>query len=175
MNFFNKIISFIIFCIFCNIAVADDSETNEELLEKAKQITEALEKSDQQEAQQEATATEDEEVPLNDPFAGNEGIEEESASTVNPETGEKRDKMSLYNFKLVGLISGTDSSYISLAERGSGEIYSVSLGQNFGKVKLVDLRLHEAIFQRDDAEMAEEDKKYIIIDFNLQVRESDEY
>ena len=170
MNFFNKIISFIIFCLFCNIAIADDSETNKELLEKAKQITEALEKSDQQEA----TATEDEEVPLNDPFAGNEGLEE-SASTVNPETGEQRDKMSLYNFKLVGLISGTDSSYISLAERGSGEIYSVSLGQNFGKVKLVDLRLHEAIFQRDDADMTEEDKKYIIIDFNLQVRESDEY
>ena len=54
MNFFNKIISFKIFCLFCNIAIADDSETNKELLEKAKQITEALEKSDQQEAQQEA-------------------------------------------------------------------------------------------------------------------------
>ncbi len=80
---------------------------------------------------------------------------------------EKEDMMSLYNFKLAGLISGVDYSYISLVDSG-GEVITLSLGQNLGKIKLVDLRLNEAIFQR-------EDKSYIIIDFNNQIRESNEY
>ena len=35
----------------------------------------------------------EDEVPLNDPFAGNEGM---SSSTVNPETGEERDETVSY-------------------------------------------------------------------------------
>jgi hypothetical protein len=58
---------------------------------------------------------------------------------------------------LQGLISGKDSSYISLVN-SAGEIISVTLGQYLGKIKLVDLRLNEAIFEK-------EDKKFIIIDF----------
>ena len=86
---------------------------------------------------------------------------------MNIETGEERDEMSLYNFKLSGLISGTNASYISLTN-ASGEVLTVTLGQHVGKIKLVDLRLTEAIFQK-------EDKSYMIIDFNNHIRESDEY
>ena len=75
--------------------------------------------------------------------------------------------MSLYNFKLAGLISGKDNSYISLVNAG-GEVVTVTLGQYLGKIKLIDLRLTEAIFQK-------EDKKYMIIDFNNVIREADEY
>ena len=75
--------------------------------------------------------------------------------------------MSLYNFKLVGLISGTQNSYVSLANSG-GEVFTLTLGQYLGKIKLVDMRLTEVIFQK-------EDKKYMIIDFNNLIRESDEY
>ena len=50
----------------------------------------------------------------------------------------------------------------------SGEVISVTLGQYLGKIKLVDLRLDEAIFEKDD-------KKFIIIDFNNIIREADEY
>ena len=80
---------------------------------------------------------------------------------------EQEDEMSLYKFKLAGLISGKDSSYISLVN-SSGEVISVTLGQYLGKIKLVDLRLNEAIFEKDD-------KKFIIIDFNNIIREADEY
>ena len=75
--------------------------------------------------------------------------------------------MSLYNFKLSGIISGTDNSYISLAN-SSGEILTLTLGQYLGKIKLIDLRLTEAIFKK-------ENDTYMIIDFNQQIRESDEY
>ena len=75
--------------------------------------------------------------------------------------------MSLYNFKLVGLISGKDHSYISLVNSG-GEVMTMTLGQFLGENKLVDLRLTEAIFKKEDG-------KFMIIDFNNQVREADDY
>jgi len=80
---------------------------------------------------------------------------------------EQQDEMSLYNFKLAGLISGKDNSYISLVN-ASGEVVTVTLGQYLGKIKFVDLRINEAIFEK-------EDKKFIIIDFNNVIREADEY
>ena len=134
---------------------ADDHSDNSELVEKAKKITEEIANQNQ---------VDEDEVPLNDPFAGNEGM---SSSTVNPETGEERDEMSLYNFKLSGLISGKDESYITLTNT-SGDVITLNLNQYLGKIKFVDLRLTEAIFEKDD-------KTYIIIDFNNQIRESDEY
>ena len=134
---------------------ADNHSDNSELVEKAKKITEEIANKNQ---------IDEDEVPLNDPFAGNEGM---SSSTVNPETGEERDEMSLYNFKLSGIISGKDNSYISLAN-SSGEILTLTLGQYLGKIKLIDLRLNEAIFKK-------EDETYMVIDFNQQIRETDEY
>ena len=57
--------------------------------------------------------------------------------------------MSLYNFKLSGLISGKDNSYITLVN-SSGENITLTIGQYLGKIKLIDLRLTEAIFEKDD-------------------------
>ena len=76
-------------------------------------------------------------------------------------------KVCIYNFKLLGLISGKDHSYISLGD-SAGEVITLTIGQNLGKIKLVDLRLTEAIFQKDD-------ETYVIIDFNNQIREANEY
>ena len=73
----------------------------------------------------------------------------------------------MYNFKLTGLISGKDESYISLTNI-SGDVITLKLNQNLGKIKFVDLRWSEAIFEK-------EDKSFIIIDFNNQIREADEY
>ena len=108
---------------------------------------------------------EEEEVPLNDPFAGNEGTTGSLDATVTPE--EQEDVMSLVNFKLSGLISGKDNSYITLVN-SSGENITLTIGQYLGKIKLVDLRLTEAIFEKDD-------KTFIMIDFNNIIREADEY
>ena len=60
-----------------------------------------------------------------------------------------------------------DNSYISLVN-SSGEVMTLSLTQYLGDIKLVDLRLNEAIFEKDD-------KTFIIIDFNNQIRETNEY
>ena len=148
MNFF-KIFLTLLFLIFSAFAYADNhTETQSEgVSEIAQEIQE------------------DEEVPLNDPFAGNEGSTGSLDASISPE--EQEDVMSLYNFKLAGLISGKDNSYISLVNT-SGEVLTLTLGQFLGKIKLIDLRLTEAIFEK-------EDKTFIMIDFNNVVREADEY
>ena len=148
MNFY-KILLTLFVLFFLTNSFADNHSEN--LTEGVKEIVDELQ--------------EDDEVPLNDPFAGNEGTSGSLNSNVPDE--EKEDAMSLYNFKLAGLISGKDNSYISLVNSG-GEVITVTLGQFLGKVKLVDMRLNEAIFEK-------EDKSFLIIDFNNVIRESDEY
>ena len=96
-------------------------------------------------------------------FAGNEGTN----SMTNMPEGEQEDEMSLYNFKLAGLISGKDHSYISVVS-SAGEAITLTLGQYLGKNQFIDLRLTEAIFKKEDG-------KYLILDFNNQIREADDY
>ena len=151
MNFI-KIIFIILFAILFSNAHADQHDLNSNN-QTSSQSTEISNENEDVE----------EEVPLNDPFAGNEG----TGSGSNIPEEEQENEMSLYNFKLVGLISGKDNSYISLVN-SSGEVMTLSLTQYLGDIKLVDLRLNEAIFEKDD-------KTFIIIDFNNQIRETNEY
>ena len=148
MNFFKYFLT-LLFLLFISNSYADNHSTD--LSDGVKEIVNELQ--------------EDEEVPLNDPFAGNEGTSGSLDASIPDE--EKEDEMSLYNFKLAGLISGKDNSYISLVNSG-GEVMTVTIGQFLGKIKLVDMRLNEAIFEK-------EDKSFIIIDFNNVIREADEY
>ena len=149
MNFF-KIIVLLLFTLINSLALADSHDQKQEVLDKVNEIAKELEN--------------EEEVPLNDPFAGNEGT---SSMSGNIPADEQENELSLYNFKLAGLISGKDHSYISIVNSG-GEVLTLTLGQFLGKIQLVDLRLTEAIFKKEDG-------KFMIIDFNNQVREADEY
>ena len=148
MNFF-KVILVLIMMIFANLSLADNHDQKQEILEQVKEITSEL-------------ANEDE-VPLNDPFAGNEG----TTSISSIPDGEQEDQMSLYNFKLSGLISGKDHSYISVVS-SAGEAITLTIGQYLGKNQFIDLRLTEAIFKKEDG-------NFLIIDFNNQIREADDY
>ena len=159
MNFF-KLFFITLILIYSQASFADQHESVEE------QTTEQVEEQTiEQSPSEQATLPEDEEdeVPLNDPFAGNES----GSSMSNIPDGEEENEMSLYNFKLVGIISGEENSYISLVD-ASGEVITLSLSQYLGEIRLVDMRIHEAIFEKND-------KTYMIIDFNNQIREVNEY
>ena len=108
MNFFKIILTFL-FLIFSSMVYADNHDLD--------QVAQELQ--------------EEEEVPLNDPFAGNEGTTGSLDATVTPE--EQEDVMSLVNFKLAGLISGKDNSYITLVN-SSGEKLQLTIGQYLGKL-----------------------------------------
>ena len=107
----------------------------------------------------------EEELPLNDPFAGGEGTSTQNLSSST--MGAKEDPMSLYNFKLVGIISGEYESFVSLVNL-EGEVVTVSLHEELSEgTKLVDMRLTEAIFENGE--------KYLVINFKNQIMEKDEY
>jgi len=113
-----------------------------------------------------AETSEEEALPLNDPFAGDESL----SSGTNTISGseEEREAMSLYKFKLVGIIEGEYEAYVTLVD-ASGETLSLTLHEELSAgVKLIDLRINEAIFEKDD-------NTYISINFNNQIKEMNEY
>ena len=80
---------------------------------------------------------------------------------------EKEQRESLYDYKLVGIISGEYENYVSLVNT-SGDIRTVALYEELKQgLKLIDIRLSEAIFQNGE--------KYLIINFNSEIEEKDEY
>ena len=111
----------------------------------------------------------EEPLPLNDPFAGNSSLGSGSGTSIisTGQTGE-REEMSLYNFKLVGIISGSYESYVSLVN-ASGEIITLQLHEELSDgVKLVDMTLNEAVFQKAD-------DTYMTINFKNKIKETDEF
>ena len=148
MNFF-KFLLVLVLIMSANLSLADNHDKKEEIIEQVKEITKEF--------------ADEDEVPLNDPFIGNEGTN----SLASMPDGEQEDEMSLYNFKLAGLISGKDHSYISVVS-SAGEAITLTLGQYLGKNQFIDLRLTEAIFKKEDG-------KFLIIDFNNQIREANDY
>ena len=118
MNFFKIFIILVFGFSAFSFSYADN---HGEIVEKVEEVIKDLNSEN----------VDDEEVPLNDPFAGNEAS---SSANMNIPDGEQEDEMSLYNFKLAGLISGKDHSYISLVN-SSGEFVNLTIGQFLGKVK----------------------------------------
>ena len=113
-----------------------------------------------------AETSEEEALPLNDPFAGDESLS--SGTNIITGSEEEREAMSLYKFKLVGIIEGEYEAYVTLVD-ASGEILSLTLHEELSAgVKLIDLRINEAIFEKDD-------NTYISINFKNQIKEMNEY
>jgi len=147
---------------------ADNHDTEQNIIDQAKEINKEVKKK-QAEAQANINSEigGEEPLPLNDPFAGDSSLEGGSGITSMGQT-EDREEMSLYNFKLVGIISGTYESYVSLVN-ASGELVTLQLHEELSEgVRLVDMRLNEVIFQKAD-------DTYITINFNNQIKETDEY
>ena len=113
-----------------------------------------------------AETSEEEALPLNDPFAGDESLS--SGTNIISGSEEEREVMSLYKFKLVGIIEGEYEAYVTLVD-ASGETLSLTLHEELSAgVKLIDLRINEAIFEKDD-------NTYISINFKNQIKEMNEY
>ena len=113
-----------------------------------------------------AETSEEAALPLHDPVAGEESLS--SGTNLISGSEEEREAMSLYKFKLVGIIEGEYEAYATLVD-ASGEILSLTLHEELSEgVKLIDLRINEAIFEKDD-------NTYLSINFNNQIKEMNEY
>ena len=166
MNFFKTIIFLIIFALSLQNSYADNHD-KKNIVDKAKEISKAAAEAQAKALENIKDEVGDEEVPLNDPFAGNAAAS--SSGTISfDDSSEEEKKLSLNNFKLVGIISGKFESYVSLAD-SSGKVITIQLNEELEEgLKFVDLRLTEAIFEKEGG-------KYVVIDFKNRVKEVDEY
>ena len=145
----------------------DDSEKN--IVEKAKEINQELEnKQSATEANISSEIGQEEELPLNDPFAGGASTSSDSGGLILSSSDDDDEKLSLQHFKLVGIISGSYQSSITLVN-SSGDSLTLELNESLNEdLRLVDMKLNEAIFRKAD-------DTYVSINFKNQIKEIDEY
>ena len=165
MNFFKIIILLSLFFATMQSSFAD-SHDKKNIVDQAKDLANKAKEVQAKNEQNIKDATE-EEVPLNDPFAGNAATSSGDLIAFDTDP-ENQKKLTLNNFKLVGIISGKFESYVSLAD-SSGKVITIQLNEELEEgLRFVDLRLTEAIFEKESG-------KYMVIDFKNKVREVDEY
>jgi outer membrane lipoprotein-sorting protein len=166
MNFFKIIILLSLFFATIQSSFAD-SHDKKNIVDQAKDLANKAKEIQAKNEQNIKDATEEEEVPLNDPFAGNAATSSGDLIAFDNDSEDQK-KLTLNNFKLVGIISGKFESYVSLAD-SSGKVITIQLNEELEEgLRFVDLRLTEAIFEKEGG-------KYMVIDFKNKVKEVDEY
>ena len=109
----------------------------------------------------------EEPLPLNDPFVGDASLGGASTVSVITNNDEERAQMSLYNFKLVGIMNGEYESYVSLINP-TGEIVTLQMNEELSPgIKLVALKTEQAIFEKGD-------NSFLVINFKNQIKETSE-
>ena len=170
MNFIRfTTIGLILFFTSTQNIFAENHETKKNIVEQSKDLNKEI--VEKQTVTQENIASEidEEEIPLNDPFAGDVGTNTSSTTGFLSDNEEMGNEKSLYNYKLVGIISGLYESYITLVNNQSGNVISLVLHEELNEgLKLVDMRLDEAIFKKSDG-------AYISINFKNQIIEKNVY
>ncbi len=75
--------------------------------------------------------------------------------------------MSLYNFKLVGIMNGEYESYVSLIN-ATGEVVTLQINEELSPgIKLIALKNQRAIFEKGD-------NSFLVINFKNQIKETSE-
>ena len=164
MNFF-KIVTILIFTLFLSThSFADNHDTEQDIIEKAKEINKKIK---QQQAEKQANISSEisneEPLPLNDPFVGDSSLTGGTQIlSNNPE--ELDNQMSLYKFKLVGVMtSEDDKGFVSLVDE-NGEVVNLSLFEELSPgVQLVGLNNKEAVFTNNE--------NLLVINFKNQIIE----
>ena len=166
----NKILILFLICLFSlGNAIADNHDTAEQdLLKKAKEINEKVKKK---QAEQQSTISAEiggeEPLPLNDPFVGDASLGGATTTAVVIGSGEERSEMSLYNFKLVAIMTGEYESYVSLIN-ATGEIVTLQMNEELSPgVKLIGLNPSRAVFEKSA-------DSYLVINFKNQIKETSE-
>ena len=168
MNF-KKITILILVTVFCfSNVIADNHDTEQNILDKAKEINKKIKK---QQAEKNANISSEvgnaEPLPLNDPFVGDASLGGGSTIAVVTSDDDESREMSLYNFKLVAIMTGEYESYVSLIN-STGEIVTLQMNEELSKgIKLISLAPHQAVFEKGP-------DSYLIINFKNQIKETSE-
>ena len=127
---------------------------------KAKEINQKV----KEQQSKNSKASPEEPLPLNDPFAGDASLAGMGSSNIAGRSQDDDNEMSLYNFKLVAIMTGEYVSYVSLIN-AAGEIVTLEMHEELSEgVKLVSLKPSEAVFQKSD-------ETFLVINFKNQIKE----
>jgi len=109
MNFFRIFVSFVCF-VFISVANAENHDKSQNIVEKAKEINQKIKK----EQAIKSTTSKEEPLPLNDPFVGDGSLGGSGGIKLIAETDEQKRKLSVFNFKLIGVIGSENDLFASL-------------------------------------------------------------
>ena len=166
----NKILILVLVAVFSlsNVFAENHDTSEKDILEKAKEINKKIKKK---QAEQQSTISSEiggeEPLPLNDPFVGDASLGGNSALSVVVGAGEEREELSLYNFKLVAIMTGEYESFVSLIN-ATGEIVTLQMNEELSPgIKLIGLNPARAVFEKGP-------DSYLVIDFKNQIKETSE-
>ena len=149
MNFFKILLTFI-YLLFSSVAYADSHDAQQNIVEKAKEINQKIKKDQALKAASDQNAAGKEEpLPLNDPFVGDGSLGGTGGVELIANSDEDKRKLSVFNFKLVGVIGSSDDLYASMIDE-NGEILTLGLFEEISPgIKLVGVNTKEVVFERD--------------------------
>ncbi len=135
-----------------------DSETN--IIDKAKEINQKVK---EKQALQNSASSQEEPLPLNDPFVGDGSLSGSGVKIIS-DTEEDTKKLSVFNYKLLGIIEGDQQMFASLVNQ-DGNIINVGFFEELSPgVRLIGLNSNEVIFERDEGSL-------VVINFKNQIIE----
>ena len=165
MNFFKLILVALLLMLASKVSMADSHDAEQNIIDKAKEINQKIKKkqSNTQANISSEIGNNEEPLPLNDPFVGDSSLTGGALIESDPE--EAKNEMSLYKFKLVGVMtSEKNGGFVSLVN-ASGDIITVSLFEELSPgVKLVAINNKEAVFEKNSESL-------MVINFKNQITE----
>ena len=166
MNSFKIIFISLLFIFLAKISLADNHDVEQNIIERAKEINQKIkEKQANSQANVASEIGNEEPLPLNDPFVGDSSLTGGSSNILASDPKEAQNEMSLYKFKLVGVMtSENEDGYVSLIN-SSGNIVTLGMFEELSPgVKLVALNNKEAVFEKNGESL-------MVINFKNQVIE----
>ena len=149
MNFFKNLIFVISFVFLASLAYADSHDTQQTIIDKAKEINQKVkEKQALQNSNITSEIGKEEALPLNDPFVGDGSLGGGTGIKLVAETEEEKKNLSVFNFKLIGIVQGEDESFASIIDE-NGEIITLSAFEEIAPgVSLISINSKEIIFDK---------------------------
>ena len=165
MNFFRLIFLVFIIFTFSQKVMSDNHDQN--IVEKAKEINKKI--KEKQAKQQLSNQTKEEPLPLNDPFVGDGSLDGSSGIKMIASTDEQKKDLSVFNFKLVGVIGGQNDMWASIIDE-NGDILTLSMFEELAPgIKLIGINTDEIVFERDGSD------SLVVINFKNQIKEANEF
>ena len=164
MNFFKIIFISLFLITISNLSLADSHSKEQDIIDKAKEINKKIkEKQANTQANISSEINPEEPLPLNDPFVGDSSLSGGGILMSDPE--EAKNEMSLYKFKLAGVMSTeNDSGFVSLMD-AAGEVITVGLFEELSPgVRLIGVNNREAVFEKNGESL-------LVINFKNQIME----